>query len=133
VSNNKYKILLVEDEDNIRGFIQTIMEANSYQVIAAETGSQGSLLLSHQPDLIILDLGLPDMDGLDFIKSTRKTSAVPIIILSARSQEWDKVAALDLGANAARGQVCPGRSGDRLWEADGNDCRGRGTADADGI
>lgn len=99
MSNNKYKILLVEDEDNIRGFIQTIMEANSYQVIAAETGSQGSLLLSHQPDLIILDLGLPDMDGLDFIKSTRKTSAVPIIILSARSQEWDKVAALDLGAN----------------------------------
>lgn len=99
MSNNKYKILLVEDEDNIRGFIQTIMEANSYQVIAAETGSQGGLLLSHQPDLIILDLGLPDMDGLDFIKSTRKTSAVPIIILSARSQEWDKVAALDLGAN----------------------------------
>lgn len=100
MSNNKYKILLVEDEENIRGFVQTIMEANSYQVISARTGAQGGLLfLSHQPDLVILDMGLPDMDGLDVIKLVRKSSAVPIIILSARSQEWDKVAALDLGAN----------------------------------
>lgn len=100
MGNNKYKILLVEDEESIRGFVQTVMEANDYQVISAGTGAEGGLLLrSHQPDLIILDLGLPDMDGVDLIKQVRKTSAVPIIILSARSQEWDKVEALDLGAN----------------------------------
>lgn len=100
MSNNKYKVLLVEDEASIRDFVQTIMESNSYQVLSAETGAQGHLLfLSHQPDLVILDLGLPDMDGLDFIRLVRKSSPVPIVILSARTQEWDKVSALDLGAN----------------------------------
>lgn len=100
MSNNKYKVLLVEDEANIRDFVQTVLEANAYQVLPAGTGAQGSLLfLSHQPDLVILDLGLPDMDGLDFIRRVRRSSAVPIIILSARTQEWDKVSALDLGAN----------------------------------
>lgn len=100
MSNNKYKILLVEDEENIRGFVQTIMEANAYQVIPAETGAQARLLFhSHLPDLVILDLGLPDMDGLELIREIRASSAAPILVLSARTQEWDKVYALDLGAN----------------------------------
>ncbi len=100
MSNNKYKILLVEDEENIRDFVQTVMEANAYQVIPAETGAQAKLLFhSHLPDLVILDLGLPDMDGLELIRELRASSAAPILVLSARTQEWDKVYALDLGAN----------------------------------
>ena len=100
MSNNKYKILVIEDEGNIRHFVQTVLEANSYQVLTAGSGSHGALMFrSHLPDLVILDLGLPDMDGLDFIRTTRTTSVTPIIILSARTQEQDKVNALDLGAN----------------------------------
>lgn len=100
MGNNRYKILLIEDEGNIRTFVQTIMEANSYQVIPAETGAQGRLLFhSHLPDLVILDLGLPDMDGVELIEEIRAASAAPILVLSARTQEWDKVNALDLGAN----------------------------------
>ncbi|MBQ8144715.1 MAG: response regulator transcription factor [Butyricicoccus sp.] len=100
MSNNKFKILVVEDEANIRSFVQTALEANSYQVLTAETCSQGTMMfLSHLPDLVILDLGLPDADGLEFLWSARKSSSAPIIVLSARSQEADKVAALDMGAN----------------------------------
>lgn len=100
MSNNKYKILAIEDETNIRSFMETTLVTNGYQVITANTCSQGILMhSSHLPDLVILDLGLPDMDGLEFIKNTRKTSATPIIVLSARTDEKDKVAALDLGAN----------------------------------
>lgn len=100
MSNNKYKVLIIEDEGGIRHFVQTVLEANSYQVLTAGSGNHGALMFrSHLPDLVILDLGLPDMDGLDFIRSVRKTSITPIIILSARTQEGDKVTALDLGAN----------------------------------
>ncbi|MBE6024926.1 MAG: response regulator transcription factor [Cellulosilyticum sp.] len=100
MSNNKYKILVIEDEANIRSFIETILEANGYQVLTAAICSQGQLMFtSHLPDLVILDLGLPDRDGQEFIKEVRKSSVLPIIILSARTQESDKVAALDLGAN----------------------------------
>lgn len=100
MSNNKFKILIVEDEANIRSFVQTALEANSYQVLTAETCAQGTMMfLSHLPDLVILDLGLPDADGLEFLWAARKNSSVPILVLSARSQEADKVAALDLGAN----------------------------------
>lgn len=100
MGNNKYKILIVEDEANIRSFIQTALEANQYQVLTAGTVTHGKLMFfSHLPDMVILDLGLPDMDGLEFIKAVRSSSAAPIIILSARTQESDKVAALDLGAN----------------------------------
>ena len=96
MSNNKYKILVIEDEGNIRHFVQTVLEANSYQVLTAGSGSHGSLMFrSHLPDLVILDLGLPDMDGLDFIRAIRKSSVTPIIILSARTQEHDKVTALE--------------------------------------
>ena len=98
--NNKYKILIVEDESNIRSFVKTILETNGYQVLDSRTGTQAKMMFSsHCPDLIILDLGLPDFDGTEFIKEVRKSHSVPIIVLSARTQEEDKVQALDLGAN----------------------------------
>ena len=100
MNTNKYKILIVEDETNICSFVKTILEANGYQVIVATTCQQGIMMVaSHIPDLIILDLGLPDRDGLWLIKTVRTTSAVPILVLSARTLEADKVEALDLGAN----------------------------------
>ena len=100
MSNNKYKVLIVEDDRNIASFIQTILEANGYQALTAERCQQGLLVFaSHMPDLVMLDLGLPDMDGGEFIRRVRMASAAPIIVLSARTEESDKVAALDLGAN----------------------------------
>ena len=100
MNTNKYKILIVEDESNICSFVRTILEANDYQVIEASTCQQGIMMFaSHMPDLIILDLGLPDKDGIWLIKSVRASSAVPILVLSARTMEEDKVEALDLGAN----------------------------------
>lgn len=100
MSNNKYKILLVEDEGNIRSLIRTLLTANNYQVFLAENAMQGKMMFkSHCPDLILLDLGLPDMDGLELIKEIRDESLIPIIVLSARYDEMDKVQALDLGAN----------------------------------
>ena len=100
MSNNKYKVLVVEDDRGIAGFIQTVLETNGYQVLTAQCCAQGILMwTSHVPDLVVLDLGLPDMDGEEFIRTARKESAVPIIVLSARTEESDKVSALDLGAN----------------------------------
>lgn len=98
--SNKFKILVIEDDVNICNFVKTIMETNGYQVFNTQTGSNGKLMfLSHLPDLIVLDLGLPDIDGVDFIKMVRETSNTPIIVLSARTGERDKIDALDLGAN----------------------------------
>lgn len=100
MSNNKYKILLVEDDRNISSMIQTVLDTNGYQVLLAQRCQQGLLMLtSHVPDLILLDLGLPDMDGTEFIRIARRNSMIPIIVLSARTDENDKVSALDLGAN----------------------------------
>ena len=100
MGNNKYKVLIIEDDRSIAGFIQTILEANGYQVLTAERCRQGMMVYaSHMPDLVMLDLGLPDLDGEEFIKEVRIDSTVPIIVLSARTDENDKVAALDLGAN----------------------------------
>lgn len=100
MSNNKYKILMVEDDRGIANFVQTVLEANGYQVLMADRCGQGILMFaSHVPDLVILDLGLPDMDGGEFIRQIRSVSAVPIIVLSARTEERDKVSALDMGAN----------------------------------
>ncbi len=100
MSNNKYKVLVVEDDRNILSMIQTVLETNGYQVITAKRCQQGILMLSsHVPDLVVLDLGLPDMDGEEFIRITRRSSMIPIIVLSARTEEKDKVYALDLGAN----------------------------------
>ena len=100
MSNNKYKILVVEDDRNILCMIQTLLETNGYQVLTAQRCGQGILMLSsHVPDLVVLDLGLPDTDGTEFIRVARRGSMIPIIVLSARTDEQDKVTALDLGAN----------------------------------
>lgn len=100
MSNNRYKILVVEDDDNIRSLIGTILETNGYQMIPTNTCKMGiTLYASHNPDLAVLDLGLPDADGVEFIRFVRETSRMPIIVLSARDSEQDKVEALDLGAN----------------------------------
>ena len=100
MSNNKFKVLLVEDDKNIVSVVQTVLETNGYQVLTAERCQQGLMVFtSHVPDLVVLDLGLPDMDGEEFIRVARQNSTVPIIVLSARMDEQDKVSALDLGAN----------------------------------
>lgn len=98
--NNKYKILIIEDDKHIRDLISALLEANDYLVITATTCQCGQMIFSsHRPDLVILDLGLPDLDGTVFLKQIRKNSLAPIIVLSARSHEADKVGALDMGAN----------------------------------
>lgn len=98
--SNKYKILIVEDENNIRTFISALLEANGYKTVTADTCAEAeTMFASHFPDLVILDLGLPDKDGSEFLKNVRKTYSVPVIVLSARDGEADKVAALDAGAN----------------------------------
>lgn len=97
---NKYKILLVEDEANIRNLIATMLDTAGYQTIMADSCSVAqTLFASYLPDLIILDLGLPDMDGMNMLEFVRKDSLTPIIVLSARTNENDKIAALDMGAN----------------------------------
>lgn len=97
---NKYKVLIVEDDSNIRNIVSTILETSGYQVLLAESCSMAKTIFdSHLPDLIILDLGLPDADGMNFLKHVRRDSLKPIIVLSARSDDKDKVLALDEGAN----------------------------------
>lgn len=97
---NKERILVVEDEKSITNFISTILATNGFDTLTAETGTQALMLTaSHNPDAMILDLGLPDIDGQKIIKSVREWSDVPIIVVSARSHERDKVTALDLGAD----------------------------------
>ncbi len=97
---HKYKILLIEDEEHIHNLVTTLMETNGYQVIGATCCQNGQMLFdSHRPDLVLLDLGLPDRDGMEFLKQIRKDSLVPVIVLSARLDEQEKVRALDLGAN----------------------------------
>lgn len=100
MSNNKFKILIVEDEANICSFIETLLTTNDYQALVAHTCTMGlTLFASHHPDLVILDLGLPDRDGLELIRTVRQKYMTPIIVLSARTDEMDKIEALDLGAN----------------------------------
>ena len=96
----KDKILVIEDEQTISNFIGAILAANGYDVLVARTGMMAeSMISSHCPDIIILDLGLPDMDGMTILKNVRSWSKVPIIVVSARCHEKDKVAALDAGAD----------------------------------
>ena len=100
MSNNKYKILIVEDEVSISNMLETSLTANDYLVMSVGTCRDAiTMTLSYMPDLVILDLGLPDRDGLEYIKEIRKENATPILVVSARSNENDKVSALDLGAN----------------------------------
>lgn len=97
---NKAHLLLVEDEKSIRNLIKAVCATQGYGLIEAETGREAlSLAASHVPDLILLDLGLPDMEGLEVIHSIRSWSQAPIIVVSARGQERDKVDALDAGAD----------------------------------
>ena len=98
--NTMERILVIEDELHILGFITNILKANGYEVVQAESGRQGLMsVTSHCPDAVILDLGLPDMDGQEIIKTVRQWSPVPIIVVSARTHERDKVTALDSGAD----------------------------------
>ena len=100
MAKNRFKILIVEDEANIRTFIRAMLEAEDYQVLCAPDCAAGiSMFSSHCPDLVILDLGLPDQDGSNFITYARQYSQAPILVLSARTTDDDKVTALDLGAN----------------------------------
>lgn len=97
---NKQMILIVEDEKNIGNYIETIVISNGYKAIRALNGMSGlSLCTSHHPDLILLDLGLPDMDGMEVLQRIRGFSGVPVIVISARTQEKEKVEALDNGAD----------------------------------
>ena len=96
----KNKILIIEDERHICNFLGTVLTANNYEVLTAQTGEYGRAVInSHCPDLVILDLGLPDIDGKEVIESVRKWSSMPIIVVSARNSEIDKVTALELGAD----------------------------------
>ena len=100
MAKNRFKILIVEDDSNIRGFLRTLLESEDYQVLCATDCAAGlSMFSSHCPDLVILDLGLPDQDGMNFISFVRQSSCTPILVLSARTTDDDKVSALDMGAN----------------------------------
>ena len=93
-------ILIIEDEASLRRFLVPTLANQDYQVLTAATGTDGlTMARSHNPDLVLLDLGLPDIDGLEVTRRLREWSRVPVIVLSARGQERDKVAALDLGAD----------------------------------
>ncbi|WP_262271529.1 response regulator [Microvirga yunnanensis] len=94
------RVLVVDDEPAIHRFLSPALQANDYEVLRADMGSDAlQCIASESPDLVILDLGLPDMDGKDVITRVREWSDVPIIVLSARDREAEKVAALDLGAD----------------------------------
>ncbi len=100
MKQNKYKILLVEDEANIQNLVATLLDTSGYQTILASSCSDAKIMYaSYLPDLIILDLGLPDEDGMRLLDVVRKDSLTPIIVLSARTNEIDKIKALDAGAN----------------------------------
>ena len=100
MKQNKYVILLVEDESNIRNLVATMLDTAGYQaIVAGSCADAKTLYASYLPDLIILDLGLPDMDGMNLLNFVRQNSLTPIIVLSARVNEADKILALDSGAN----------------------------------
>lgn len=97
---NEYLVLVVEDDKPIRNLITTTLKMNDYRFITAGRGNEAIMLsASHKPDIIILDLGLPDIDGVEVIERIRTWSDVPIIIVSARSEDRDKITALDKGAD----------------------------------
>ena len=97
---NEMKILVVEDDRSVSSLITTTLKLNQYNYISAGTGNEAiSLCASHHPDLILLDLGLPDIDGIEVIRTIRTWSGAVIIIISARGEDSDKIAALDSGAD----------------------------------
>jgi len=96
----RQKVLIVEDEQRIANFMSAVLNANGYDTVTAATGREAcSMISSHCPDLVILDMGLPDLDGMEIIRSVRTWTQLPIVVVSARSHERDKVEALDAGAD----------------------------------
>lgn len=96
----KITVLIIEDEKHIQDFVSKVLRKHEYKVLCADTGNAGLALIASQcPDIILLDLGLPDMNGDDIIRKVRKWSGCPIIVISARTAEKEKVEALDLGAD----------------------------------
>ena len=97
---NKPLILMVEDDPSVRNLITTILKTNDYRYVVAPNGSAAIMeATSHNPEIILLDLGLPDMDGVQVIQTVRSWSNIPIIVISARSEDNDKIKALDAGAD----------------------------------
>lgn len=100
MSENRTRVLIVEDEADIRRFVRMALESEGYEVFEADSFRRGLIEAgTRRPELVILDLGLPDGDGVDFIRELRAWSAMPIVVLSARSGENDKITALDEGAD----------------------------------
>ena len=100
MSEGNAKILIIEDEPQIRRFVRTALSAQKFEVIEAENGQQGlTAAATSKPDLVILDLGLPDMDGVEIVRGLREWTSIPIIVLSARTMESAKIASLDQGAD----------------------------------
>ena len=100
MTKNTGTVLLVEDERQMRRFLRLTLQSEGYAVIEAETAAEGlSQAATRNPDIILLDLGLPDMDGLEVIAKLREWTALPVIVISARDQEGDKIKALDNGAD----------------------------------
>src|ERR1700677_6364 len=98
--SENYLVLIIEDELAIRRFLRPSLESHHFKVVEAVTGGEGlSLASSHQPNVVLLDLGLPDMDGLEVIRRLREWTAIPIIVLTAREKEKDKILGLDAGAD----------------------------------
>jgi two-component system KDP operon response regulator KdpE len=98
--SHKDRILIVDDENGICRFLKAVLSVNNYDVLVAQTGADACMMISSSvPDLVLLDLGLPDMDGLRIIKTVREWTELPIIVVSAQTHERDKVAALDAGAD----------------------------------
>ncbi|MBR2942246.1 MAG: response regulator transcription factor [Clostridia bacterium] len=96
----KGRVLIIEDDRAICNFIRRVLEANAYETVLAYTGREAmSMLTSHCPDVVILDLGLPDMDGMEVLSELRKWSLMPVVVVSARTDEREKVRALDAGAD----------------------------------
>lgn len=96
----KGKVLIVEDDRAICSFIRRVLEANGYEAVVVHTGREAnSLITSHCPDVVILDLGLPDMDGMEILENLRRWSLMPVVVVSARTDEREKVRALDAGAD----------------------------------
>ena len=96
----KGKVLIIEDDGAIRSFMRRILEANGFETVTVQTGREAiSLLASHCPDVVLLDLGLPDMDGIDVLTQLRSWSLMPVVVVSARTDEREKVRALDAGAD----------------------------------
>ena len=97
---NNPKILVVEDDSTVRNLITTTLKSNDYRYITAPNGESAiAAATTQQPDIVFLDLGLPDLDGVEVIKRIRSWSQMPIIVISARNEDTDKVAALDAGAD----------------------------------